>query len=327
MSYILVTGGAGYIGSHICQKLADTGHTPLVLDNFSNGHKDAVSSFSVIEGDLLDKKLLRKCFQEYEIDAVIHTAGLIEAGASMHDPAPFYENNTIGSINLLEAMRGVNIKKIVFSSTAALYGNCKSELLNESFPVAPINPYGKSKAIVEDILLDYASIYQFKVVALRFFNAAGADPEIRLGERHNPESHLIPLALQTASGSRSAMKIYGTDYDTHDGTCIRDFVHVDDLATAHVRALHWLSNRPTATFEAINIGTGYGNSVKEILSHAIDITGIKFTVTEEKRRSGDPDRLVADVQKANVILNWEAQYTDPRDIIRHAWAFEKKING
>ena len=301
------------------------GYTPLVLDNFSNGHKDAISNFPLVEGDLLDKKFLKYCFQKYDINAVIHTAGLIEAGVSMHDPAPFYENNTSGSINLLEAMREAEVNQIVFSSTAALYGNYKSDLLEESLPIVPINPYGKSKAIVEDILIDYAKIYDFKVVALRFFNAAGADPQVRLGERHTPESHLIPLALQAASGLRSSMKIYGTDYDTGDGTCIRDFVHVDDLASAHIRALHWLTTAPVATFEAINIGTGHGNSVKEILSLAIEVTGIKFEVTEEKRRLGDPDRLVADVQKAKNILNWEAQYKDPREIIRHAWAFVQKM--
>lgn len=323
MSYILITGGAGYIGSHICLKLLEAGYTPLVLDNLTNGHRDAVHEAILIEGDLRDARCLRRCFKEYEILAVIHMAGLIEAGLSMTDPAPFYENNTTGSWNLLEAMREASVTSIVFSSTAALYGNHKAELLDENLPVAPINPYGKSKAMVETMLGDYSSIYCFKAIALRYFNAAGADPRARLGERHNPESHLIPLALQTAAGTREEMKIFGNDYMTLDGTCVRDYIHVDDLASAHIKALEWLLATKKPVFEVVNIGTGRGHSVKEILNLAQDVSGCDFPIQVKGRRPGDPDSLVADVKKAEALLNWRAKFIDPREIVEHAWAFEQ----
>ncbi len=324
--YILVTGGAGFIGSHICLKLQESGYRPLVFDNFSNGHRDAVVGFDIIEGDIRDSTALSSLFQKYNIAAVIHMAGLIEAGVSVHDPAPFYDVNTLGSFRLLEAMRQFDRRHLVFSSTAALYGNNETPLLHEELSVAPVNPYGTSKAVVEMMLRDFVGIYGFSATALRYFNATGADPAGRAGERHNPESHLIPIALQAAAGLRSGMKLYGTDYDTLDGTCIRDYVHVDDLADAHVKAVTRLLGMRSPAFDVMNIGTGNGCSVRDILDLCRKITGVDFKIEETARRAGDPSSLVADAAKAQRLLGWKAKYPEPEDMIRHAWQFIKQGN-
>lgn len=322
MQNILITGGAGYIGSHICLKLMENGYQPVVFDNLSNGHRDAIPvETPFVQGDIRDSAALDATFNKFKPAAVIHMAALIEAGASMIEPARFYEVNTAGSLNLLEAMRRNRCRHIVFSSTAAVYGNADFDLLDETKPVQAENPYGRSKAMVETMLSDYATIYDFRPIALRYFNAAGADPAGRTGERHDPETHLIPLVLQTAAGQRDHIKIFGTDYDTPDGTCIRDYIHVDDLATAHVKALEFVITSDRAALEIANIGTGAGCSVNEIIELCKEITGVDFKVIKDLRRPGDPAKLVANPQKANTLLGWQPAYPSPSQIINHAWNF------
>ncbi|MDP2699210.1 UDP-glucose 4-epimerase GalE [Thalassospira sp.] len=328
MKKILVTGGAGYIGSHICLKLSESGYQPVVYDNLSNGHRDAVApNITFIHADIRDRDALDHAFETFRPDAVIHMAALIEAGLSMREPARFYEINTAGTLILLEAMRRHQCHRIVFSSTAAVYGNCDVNLLDETLPIRPENPYGRSKAMVEGLLTDYGVIYGFHALALRYFNAAGADPQGRIGERHDPETHLIPLALQAAAGHRDALKIFGNDYNTPDGTCIRDYIHVDDLAAAHIAALHHVLHQSKPGFDAINIGTGQGCSVRDIMRLCQEITGNSFAVSDAPRRPGDPARLVANPAKAEDMLNWQALYRNPRDMIMHAWAFYCKMAG
>jgi UDP-glucose 4-epimerase/UDP-arabinose 4-epimerase len=325
MQNILITGGAGYIGSHICIKLRENGYQPIVFDNLSNGHRDAVSSdVPFVQADIRDSAALNQTFEDFKPVAVIHMAALIEAGLSMQEPASFYEVNTAGALNLLEAMRRNGCKHIVFSSTAAVYGNRDDGLLSETLDVRAENPYGRSKAMVETMLRDYAAIYGFHAIALRYFNAAGADPDGRTGERHDPETHLIPLVLQTAAGQRDHIKIFGTDYDTPDGTCIRDYIHVDDLANAHLKALGYVIASGQAAFEAVNIGTGEGCSVNEIIQLCQEITGRDFKVVNDSRRPGDPAKLVANPAKAQAILGWQPKYPSPREIIGHAWAYHQK---
>jgi len=325
MQNILITGGAGYIGSHICIKLRENGYQPIVFDNLSNGHRDAVSSdIPFVQADIRDGAALNKAFEDFKPVAVIHMAALIEAGLSMQEPASFYEVNTAGALNLLEAMRRNGCKHIVFSSTAAVYGNRDDGLLSETLDVRAENPYGRSKAMVETMLRDYADIYGFHAIALRYFNAAGADPDGRTGERHDPETHLIPLVLQTAAGQRDQIKIFGTDYDTPDGTCIRDYIHVDDLANAHVKALAYVLSSAQAAFEAVNIGTGEGCSVNEIIEICQEITGRDFKVIDDPRRPGDPAKLVANPAKAQEMLGWRPDYPSPRQVIEHAWAYYQK---
>jgi len=325
MQNILVTGGAGYIGSHICLKLRESGYCPVVFDNLSNGHRNAIApDIPFIQADIRDSEKLDSTFREFQPTAVIHMAALIEAGLSMQEPSKFYNVNAAGSLNLLDAMRRHDCLHIVFSSTAAVYGNAGLDLLDERLPVRPENPYGRSKAMVETMLADYSAIYGFKAIALRYFNAAGADPKGRAGERHDPETHLIPLALQAAAGLRSEMKIFGGDYDTPDGTCIRDYIHVDDLADAHVKAVQNLTSRKNTTFEIINIGTGKGYSVKEIIELCQSITGQNFPVSLKPRRPGDPAKLVADPAKAKVLLDWQPKYGSAHDIIKDSWNFYMK---
>jgi len=325
MQNILITGGAGYIGSHICIKLRENGYQPIVFDNLSNGHRDAVSSdIPFVQADIRDGAALNKAFEDFKPVAVIHMAALIEAGLSMQEPASFYEVNTAGALNLLEAMRRNGCKHIVFSSTAAVYGNRDDGLLSETLDVRAENPYGRSKAMVETMLRDYADIYGFHAITLRYFNAAGADPKGRTGERHDPETHLIPLVLQTAAGQRDHIKIFGTDYDTPDGTCIRDYIHVDDLANAHVKALAYVLSSTQAAFEAVNIGTGEGCSVNEIIEICQEITGRDFKVVNDSRRLGDPAKLVANPAKAQEMLGWRPDYPSPRQTIEHAWAYYQK---
>ena len=322
MEKILVTGGAGYIGSHICLKLQESGYQPVVLDNLSNGHRDALADdIPFVLADIRDRAALDDTFKKFRPAAVIHMAALIEAGLSMQEPASFYEVNTVGSLKLLEVMRHHECRQIVFSSTAAVYGNASLELLDETLPVRPENPYGRSKAMIETILADYCAIYGFRAIALRYFNAAGADPAGRAGERHDPETHLIPLALSAAAGRRDGLKIFGSDYDTPDGTCIRDYVHVADLATAHIRALGHLTGQTKSFFDSVNIGTGKGCSVRDILRLCQEITGKGFPVSSVARRPGDPAKLIANPAKANAVLNWTPEYSDTRDMIAHAWAF------
>lgn len=327
MKTILVPGGAGFIGSHTVAALSAQGFNTIVLDDLSNGHKDAVSTGTFIKGSISDALLLKEIFTGHKIDAVIHFAAFIEAGESVKDPLSFYQNNMAGSLTLLAAMKEAAVCPIVFSSTAAVYGQQdENAALSETLPKTPINPYGESKWAVECMLRDCATAHGMQAIALRYFNAAGADPEGRLGERHDPESHLIPLVLQTAAGTRKDIKIFGTDYPTPDGTCIRDYIHVSDLAEAHVLAVKQLLSRKSGTgyYDAFNLGTGLGFSVREVIETAKAVTGIDFKVTEEARRPGDPARLVANADKAHKAFNWSPQYPDLRDMIRHAWVFMQK---
>lgn len=323
---ILIVGGAGYIGSHTTLALKQAGFSPVVYDNFSSGHRDVCFGDAMVEGDLADTALLTQTMQRFEIDSVIHFAALIEAGQSVLTPLPFFRNNTAGTLSLLEAMSQAGVKRIVFSSTAAVYGNCEdTPLLDETLPRAPINPYGDSKAMVETILESCVPAYGIEAIALRYFNACGADAQGRSGERHDPETHLIPLVIQAAQGTRDQIKIYGTDYDTPDGTCIRDYIHVTDLAEGHVAAVSHLQQTARPGFQAINLGTGQGQSVRQVIDAVRHASGVDFTVTQAPRRAGDPAVLVADPARAEHVLGWQARHSDLETIIRDAWAYARKI--
>ena len=318
---ILVVGGAGYIGSHMVKRLGQRGCAVTTLDDLSSGHRDAVLTGDFVQGDMADTELLRGLFARRKYDAVMHFASFIEVGESVREPAKYYRNNVANTLALLAAMREAGIDRFIFSSTAAIFGSPQYVPIDERHPRAPINPYGRTKNMVEDVLSDYERAYGLRSVCLRYFNAAGADPEGKLGERHDPESHLIPLALQAASGRRAGLSVYGTDYDTPDGTCIRDYVHVSDLCEAHWLALESL--RDGASSQAYNLGNGNGVSVLEVIETAKKVTGVAFAVKHEARRAGDPPRLVADSSAIKAKLGWSPRYADLDTIIAHAWAFER----
>ncbi len=317
---ILVVGGAGYIGSHMVKLLGERGCAVTTLDDLSSGHRDAVLTGDFVQGDMADAELLRSLFARRKYDAVMHFASFIEVGESVREPAKYYRNNVANTLALLAAMREAGVDRFIFSSTAAIFGTPQYVPIDERHPRAPINPYGRTKSMVEDILADYERAYGLRSVCLRYFNAAGADPEGQLGERHDPESHLIPLALQAASGRRAGLSVYGTDYDTPDGTCIRDYVHVSDLCEAHWLALESL--RDGASSQAYNLGNGNGFSVLEVIETAKKVTGVDFAVKHEARRAGDPPRLVADSSAIKTKLGWSPRYADLDTIVAHAWAFE-----
>ncbi len=317
---VLVTGGAGYIGSHVVKALGEKGHEVLVVDNLSKGHKEAVLYGKLVVADLEDKSTLDVIFREFKPDAVMHFAAFIEVGESVREPLKYYRNNTVSTINLLEVMLKNDVSRFIFSSTAAVYGNPEKIPIPETELLKPINPYGQSKAFVERILQDFYSSYGLRYVSLRYFNAAGAEPEGRIGESHNPETHLIPLVLKTAKGERKSIKIFGTDYPTPDGTAIRDYIHVLDLADAHILALEYLlEGKESSVF---NLGYGLGYSVKEVIETAKKVTGIDFLVEEAERRPGDPPVLVADNAKIKKVLKWEPKYDDLEFIIKTAWNWE-----
>lgn len=319
---ILVVGGAGYIGSHTTLALKEAGYGTVVYDNFSSGHRDACFGDHLVEGDLADTDRLAGVLAQFDIACVIHFAALIEAGQSVIDPLPFFQNNVGGTLSLLEAMRRAGVMRLVFSSTAAVYGNqAQTPLLAEDLPRSPINPYGDSKAMVERIFESCVPAYGLHAIALRYFNAAGADAQGRSGERHDPETHLIPLVIEAAQGTRAQIRINGTDYDTPDGTCIRDYIHVTDLASGHVAAVAHLLAQDAAGFQPINLGTGTGRSVREVIAAVKEISGRDFKVVEDVRRPGDPARLVADAQRASTLLGWHATHSDLETIVRDAWAF------
>ena len=318
---ILVVGGAGYIGSHMVKRLGQRGCAVTTLDDLSSGHRDAVLTGDFVQGDMADTELLRGLFAARKFDAVMHFASFIEVGESVREPAKYYRNNVANTLALLAAMREAGVDRFIFSSTAAIFGTPQYVPIDERHPRAPINPYGRTKNMVEDVLSDYERAYGLRSVCLRYFNAAGADPEGKLGERHDPESHLIPLALQAASGRRAGLSVYGTDYDTPDGTCIRDYVHVSDLCEAHWLALESL--RDGASSQAYNLGNGNGFSVLEVIETAKKVTGVDFAVKHEVRRAGDPPRLVADSSAIKAKLGWSPRYADLDTIIAHAWAFER----
>ncbi|WP_298864739.1 UDP-glucose 4-epimerase GalE [uncultured Sulfitobacter sp.] len=322
---VLVVGGAGYIGSHTTLALREAGYGTVVYDNFSAGHRDACFGDHLVEGDLADTDLLTRTMRDYDIDSVIHFAALIEAGQSVVTPLPFFHNNLGGTLSLLDAMNVAGVTRLVFSSTAAVYGNCEDVArLSEDLPRAPINPYGHSKAMVEAVLETCVQAHGLEAVALRYFNACGADAQGRSGERHDPETHLIPLVIQAARGQRDQIKIYGTDYDTPDGTCVRDYIHVSDLAAGHVAAVAHLQRKQTAGFEALNLGTGAGQSVRQIIDAVRRVSGHDFKVEEDVRRAGDPAFLVADNGRAQQVLGWQARHSDLDTIIRDAWAYATK---
>lgn len=324
---VLVVGGAGYIGSHTVLALRDAGFAPVVYDNFSSGHRDAVFSEHVVEGELADGAHLTRIMRAHDIGSVVHFAALIEAGQSVVDPLAFYRNNVASTVSLLEAMQEAGVDRLVFSSTAAVYGNQTDvALLHEGLPVQPINPYGQTKAAVEAMLRDTAAASGLKAIALRYFNASGADAQARTGERHDPETHLIPLVLQTAAGRRAQITVFGTDYPTDDGSCIRDYIHVTDLARGHVAALEKLLATETAegVFTPINLGTGKGYSVRQVIETARRLTNRSFAVVESDRRPGDPSALVSDPSRAHEMLGWRAEHSSLETIIADAWNFMQR---
>jgi UDP-glucose 4-epimerase len=321
---ILVTGGAGYIGSHTVLALKQAGYEVVILDNLVYGHRDLVEQVlrvELIEGDTSDRLLLDNLFQSRNFAAVMHFSAYAYVGESVTDPAKYYRNNVLGTLTLLESMLAASIKNFVFSSTCATYGVPNFIPITEDHPQNPINPYGATKLMVERILTDFDVAYNFKSVRFRYFNAAGANPQGLLGEDHDPETHLIPLVLQTALGQREAISIFGTDYPTPDGTCIRDYIHVNDLADAHILGLEYLLNGGES--EVFNLGNGNGFSVREVIAAAEDVTGMVISVQECDRRIGDPPALIGTSEKARKILNWQPQYPGIKDIVSHAWQWHQ----
>jgi UDP-glucose 4-epimerase len=315
MTNILVAGGAGYIGSHTCLDLFNKGFTPIVYDNLSNGHAE-FSKWGPLEiGDIRDRDRLDEVLKKYKPEAIMHFAAAIEVAESVQNPGAYYDNNVAGTISLLRAAQAAGIDKIVFSSTCATYGNPSSIPMNESHAQSPINPYGRSKLIVEQILKDLDLYQGFRSCILRYFNAAGADPEGRIGEWHSPETHVIPIAIETALGRRPHFQVLGTDYDTRDGSCVRDFVHVLDLADAHSRAIEHLLNNGTS--HALNLGTGDGTTVKELLETVQQVVGRDFNIKYGPRRQGDSPALVADNALAKQTIGWSPRH-DLKSIIASA---------
>ncbi len=317
---VLVVGGAGYIGSHMVRLLDQQGHRVIVLDNLSTGFRQAVTAGELIVGEMSDRALVQQVLSDHKIDSVIHFAACALVGESMSNPAKYYENNVVATIQLLEAMRSTNVKRIVFSSTCATYGVPSSLPISELENQSPVNTYGFTKLVIEKALADYASAYGFGFAALRYFNAAGASPSGDIGECHDPETHLIPIVLQTALGQRESISIYGDDWPTHDKTCVRDYIHVDDLGKAHLAALERIE--AGAGIE-VNLGTGRGFSVLEVIEACREITGCEIPAIVGPRRPGDPPELVADASKAKSVLGWEPSYVDARPIIETAWKWHQ----
>ncbi len=319
---VLVIGGAGYIGSHCVRQLIETGHTPVVLDNLVYGHKGALlPSVKFYQGNLEDKKFVGEILEKESIELVMHFAAYINVGESVTNPLKYYNNNVSGVVNLLETMIEHNVKKFVFSSTCATFGIPEKLPLVEDMPQHPINPYGQTKLDVENMLKNCAKAYGLNSVAFRYFNASGAAEDGSIGEDHEPESHLIPLAIYAAMGKRPALKIFGNDYNTPDGTCLRDYVHVDDLSRAHIAAFDKLEG--DGKFFHYNLGTGTPNSVLEIIKGVEEVSGLKVPHEFAPRRAGDPDALYADSTKAKTELNWKIKYTNVKDIIATAWKWHK----
>jgi UDP-glucose 4-epimerase len=325
---ILVTGGAGYIGSHAVLALESAGYPVVILDSLEFGHAELVKQHlnaELIVGHTTNRTLLKEIFQTYNVGAVMHFAAYIAVGESVKEPAQYYRNNVIGTLTLLEAMLEAGVNRLVFSSTCAIYGPPKTIPIPEDHPTNPISPYAASKLMVEQILRDFEKAYGLNSVVFRYFNAAGADPLGRLGEDHQPETHLIPLVLLTALGRRSSISILGTDYPTPDGTCIRDYIHVTDLAEAHVLGVNYLLEGGATTF--INLGNGNGFSVREVIDTARRVTGREIPAIECDRRPGDPPSLVGSSDRARTILGWQPQYPNLEPIITHAWEWHQKRHG
>ena len=318
---ILVVGGAGYIGSHTNKELNRRGYQTLIYDNLVYGHKESVKWGKLEVGDLAEEEHLERIFQENSIDAVLHFAAYAYVGESVAKPAKYYKNNVCNTIQLLDIMRKYQVNHIIFSSTCATYGVPDKMPITEDMPQKPVNPYGATKWMVERILEDYRKAYGINYCCLRYFNAAGADPEGELGESHMPETHLIPLILDAASGKRESISIFGTDYPTKDGTCVRDYIHVSDLADAHIRALEYLKQGGEST--CFNLGNGNGDSVQHVIEVVKQVTGKEFKVKEEKRRAGDPPVLIGSAEKAEKVLGWKPKYAEIETIVEHAWKWHE----
>lgn len=320
---VLVVGGAGYIGSHMVKMLHAAGHEVMTYDNLSAGYRDAVIAGDFVQGDLADLAGLNAVFESFYPESVMHFASSIQVGESVLHPGQYYRNNFSNTLNLLDVMMRHSVRRLIFSSTAAVFGEPDYIPIDERHPRRPMNPYGCSKWMVEQALEDYRQAYGLEYVGLRYFNAAGADPDCELGERHEPETHLIPLILQSASGRRSGIRVFGRDYETPDGTCIRDYIHIVDLCSAHLRALHYLTaGNKSGCF---NLGNGAGFSVQQVIDTVESVTGIKIKVSDAPRREGDPAILVADATLARVELEWRPVFTDLETIVVHAWAWERKV--
>lgn len=319
---VLVTGGAGYIGSHAVKRLHQRGYQTVVYDNLVYGHREAVSHTACIEGALHDTDRLRQVLRQYAVTDVMHFAAYAYVGESVQDPLKYYDNNVMGTLSLLRAMREEGVRHLIFSSTCATYGVPQTPILTEDHPLDPINPYGESKWFVERMLHACAVAHGLRWISLRYFNAAGADPDGELGESHAPETHLIPLVLSVARGERPEVAIFGTDYDTPDGTCIRDYIHVTDLADAHILALQALDTAHAQT--VYNLGTGTGYSVREVIAMAERVTGRPIATREAPRRPGDPPCLVASAEKAHMALGWQPRYNDLATILTTAWRWEQQ---
>lgn len=321
---ILVVGGAGYIGSHMVKMLFDADHEVVTLDSLVAGHRDAVLGGEFVCGDIADQALLDRLFSLHQFDGVMHFASHIQVGESVRDPAKYYRNNVANTQNLLDAMVEHSVRHFIFSSTAAIFGEPRYTPIDETHPKSPINPYGRSKLMVEQMLADYDQAYGLRSVCLRYFNAAGAHPDGLLGERHDPETHLIPLILQAASGRREAISVFGRDYPTADGTCIRDYIHIMDLCQAHLLALEQLTRGESSA--AYNLGNGNGFSVQQVIDVARKVTGHEIKISDAPRRDGDPAVLVADSALAKKKLGWVPCYADIETIIEHAWQWEKGLS-
>lgn len=318
---VLVTGGAGYIGSHVTLDLSRQGFEPVVLDDLSKGHREAVQAGKFIQGSMGDQKLVQEILTQEKIEVVVHLSAFSLVGESVQKPGKYFRNNIANSLALLDAMMACGVKKFVFSSTAAVYGEPESTPIDEDHPKQPKNPYGFSKLTYEGILEAYDRAYGLKYISLRYFNAAGADPEAEIGEDHKPESHLIPIILQTALGLRDHLELYGTDYPTPDGTCIRDYIHVSDLSQAHLLAIKALNNGKNST--VYNLGNGQGYSNRQVIETAQRVTGREIPVIETPRRPGDPAVLVASSEKIRNELGWNPQYPQLEEIIATAWRWHK----
>jgi len=320
--YILVTGGAGYIGSHTCKAVRQAARTPLVVDNLVHGHRWAVQWGPLIVGDICDSSLLDHVFERYRPDAVVHFAAYAYVGESVREPAKYYHNNVGGTLTLIDAMQRHNCRRLVFSSSCATYGTPAEMPIDESSPQNPVNPYGRSKWVIEQILKDYEAAYGMRFVSLRYFNAAGADPDGELGEDHHPETHLIPLAMDTALGFRTVLEIYGNDYDTEDGTAIRDYVHVSDLADTHVRAIEYLGKGGASC--CLNLGTGRGHSVRQVVSAVEKVSGKPVNTKNAPRRPGDPAVLYADANRAAEKMGWAPRFSSLEAIVASAWHWHRR---
>lgn len=321
--HVLVCGGAGYIGAHMAKMLAARGDRVTVFDNLSTGHRAAVRWGAIVVGDLLNPADIDKTLQSETYDAVMHFSAKSLVGESMSRPDMYYLNNVVGTLNLLNALVRHRVDKFIFSSSAAVFGNPEYTPIDERHPTRPINPYGKTKLMVESLLADYDQAYDLRSVSLRYFNAAGADPEALIGESHNPETHLIPnILLSVSKRGGHTLKVFGEDYSTPDGTCVRDYIHVDDLCDAHLRALDYLIRGGKT--EIFNLGNGRGFSVLEVIRSAASVTGMEIPYTVAERRVGDPPVLVASADKAQQELQWKPRYTDLRQIIETAWRWHQK---